>query len=80
METEVNGIVLTDESIETIRRFQEDGVEDHIEILEYMIDVLLCDGVPLFLNDPKVRLSHIQDLRYIEKLILTFKRPQNDGK
>ena len=48
MKAEVNGIVLTDESIETIRRFQEDGVEDHIEILEYMIDVLLCDGVPLF--------------------------------
>ena len=80
MNTEINGIVLTDESIETIRRFQENGVEGYIEIFESMIDVLLYDDPPAPLDDPQVRLSHIQDLRYIEKLILTFKKPQNDGK
>jgi hypothetical protein len=75
MNTEINGIILTDESIETIRHFQNTGAEWNVEVLENMIDILLCDGTLTSLEDPKVRLSHVQNLRFLEKLILTFKKP-----
>jgi hypothetical protein len=78
MNTEINGIILTDESIESIRHFQNTGAEWNVEVLEDMIDILLCDDAPTSLEDPKVRLSHIQNLRFLEKLILTFKKPPLD--
>lgn len=78
MNTKINGIILTEESTETILCLQDDGIKGHIEVLENMIDVLLCEDVPTSLDDPKIRLSYIQDLRYLEKLILTFKKPPLD--
>lgn len=76
--TEINGVQLNSDSIETIRRFQEDGVESHVEIIETMIDYMIEEGnIPAELNDPRVRLNHIQNLRYLEKLIVTFKKPNS---
>lgn len=81
MNMDINGVILTNESIDTIRGLQaDDGIVGHIEALENMIDILLCDDIPSSLEEPKTRLSHIQDLRYLEKLILTFKKTKNDGK
>lgn len=80
MNTEINGIILTDESTEVIRNFQDTGADWSVELLEDMIDIILCDGTLTSMKDPKVRLLHIQNLRFLEKQILTFKKPQNDGK
>ena len=80
MSTEINGIILTEESTETIRCFQDTGIDWYVELLEDMIDIILCDGIPTSLEDPKVRLLHIQNLRFLEKQIITFKKQQNDGK
>lgn len=77
--TKIDGAVLTPESILTINRFQDHGIEGHVEVLEQMIDYMLAEGdVPSDLKDPRVRLSLIQELRYLEKLLITFKIPNNN--
>ncbi|MCP3893271.1 MAG: hypothetical protein GY706_01365 [Bacteroides sp.] len=74
--TNIDGAILTPESIETIYRFQQAGIECHIELLEKMIDFLLNDDIPTELSDDKMRLSDIRDLRFLEQLLLTFKVPK----
>ena len=39
MSTEINGIILTEESTETIRCFQDTGIDWYVELLEDMIDI-----------------------------------------
>ena len=70
----VNGITLTAESIEIIRRLQkEGGIESHVRLIESLIDDVLSECKD---DDPKTRLRKIQDLRYLEQNLLTFKRPE----
>lgn len=77
--TTIDGAVLSPEAINTICLFQNGGLPVFVDSLEKMIDFLLEDDIPAELDDPKMRIMRIQNLRYLEKLILTFKKPNENG-
>lgn len=74
--TTIDGAVITPIITETICRFQQIGIEAHVDLLEKMIDFLLNDDIPTELSDDKMRLNDIRELRYLEQLLLTFKLPK----
>ena len=69
----VNGIELTEKSIETVRTWQEDGyLNDTIEFLDKMTDMLISDNIPETLSNSDLCLNYLREIRSLEKQLSTF--------
>lgn len=79
METNIDGAILTPNSIKAIKYFQEeDNVSDFVAQIDEAIDFVIAEDIPMVSDSDTNRIRIIRNLRYISQKLLTFKISPNN--
>jgi hypothetical protein len=78
MTTNIDGAFITPEAIETIKFLQqEDYIDRTLNKINEIIDIVISEDVPAYLDSDKERLRIVRNLRYLVQHLSSFKRPDN---
>lgn len=74
MITNIDGAVLTPDSIKAIKYLQEeDNASDFVAQIDEAIEFVIAEDTPMISDSDANRLRIIRNLRYISQKLLTFK-------
>ena len=80
MNTNVDGAIITPESIQTVKFLhQENYVDETLNQINEVIDIVIAEDIPAILDSDKDCLRIVRNLRYLAQHISTFKKPINHG-
>lgn len=78
MTTNIDGAFITPEAIETIKFLQqEDYIDRTLNQINEIIDIVISEDVPVYLDSDKERLRIVRNLRYLVQHLSSFKVSKN---
>ena len=78
MTTNIEGAILTPESLRTIKFLQQENyVEEYIKQIDEIIDIVVDENTHEVLTSDKECLRIVRNLRYLVQHLSSFKIPNN---